>query len=333
MTQTTSSTSSPASSREQVRRLLALLPYLLKHPNARTGEVATLFGVSERQLRADLEVLWFCGLPGLMPGDLIEVDMEAVDGEGVIRVGNAEYLSRPLRLAVDEAVAMLIALRTLAESVDGEERATVTRLVARLEEAAGQAGRVAGHVAVQLPESSLNAGIVAAVREALETKRRLHLTYWVPSRDETTERDVDPLQWVDADGASYLEAWCRSAEDVRLFRLDRIAAATVLDTPSDPPPDVVTRDGGDILRPNIADLVVRLILEPHAAWVAEYYPVESVAARPDGRVDVTMRVKERRWIERLMLRLGGAAEVVEPADLVDTVRRAAREALARYDSK
>jgi len=136
----TQTTSSPASSREQVRRLLALLPYLLKHPNARTGEVATLFGVSERQLRADLEVLWFCGLPGLMPGDLIEVDMEAVDGEGVIRVGNAEYLSRPLRLGVDEAVAMLIALRTLAESVDGEERATVTRLVARLEEAAGQAG-------------------------------------------------------------------------------------------------------------------------------------------------------------------------------------------------
>jgi len=116
-------------------------------------------------------------------------------------------------------------------------------------------------------------------------------------------------------------------------RLDRIAAATVLDTPSDPPPDVVIRDGGDILRPNPADLVVRLILEPHAAWVAEYYPVESVSARPDGRVDVTMRVKERRWIERLMLRLGGAAEVVEPADLGDTVRRAAREALARYGSK
>lgn len=333
MTQTTSSTSSPASSREQVRRLLALLPYLLKHPNARTGEVAALFGVSERQLRADLEVLWFCGLPGLMPGDLIEVDMEAVDGEGVIRVGNAEYLSRPLRLGVDEAVAMLIALRTLAESVDGEERATVTRLIARLEEAAGQAGGVAGNVAVQLPGSSLDPGIVASVRKALKANRQLHLTYWVPSRDETTERDVDPLQWVDADGVSYLEAWCRSAEGVRLFRLDRIAAAIVLDAPSDPPPDVVIRDGGDILRPNPADLVIRLILEPHAAWVAEYYPVESVGAHPDGRVEVTMRVKERRWIERLMLRLGGAAEVVEPADLADTVRRAARDALARYESK
>lgn len=333
MTQTTSSTGSPASAREQVRRLLALLPYLLKHPNAHTGEVATLFGVSERQLRADLEVLWFCGLPGLMPGDLIEVDMEAVDGEGVIRVGNAEYLSRPLRLGADEAVAMLIALRTLAESVDGDERATVTRLIARLEEAAGQAGGVAGNVAVQLPGSSLDPGVVTSVRQALDARRQLHLTYWVPSRDETTERDVDPLQWVDADGVSYLEAWCRSAEDVRLFRLDRIAAATVLDTPSDPPPDVVIRDGGDILRPNPADLVVRLILEPHAAWVAEYYPVESVDARPDGRVDVTMRVKQRRWIERLMLRLGGAAEVVEPGDLADTVRHAARDALARYESK
>jgi proteasome accessory factor C len=290
-----------------------------------------MFGVSERQLRADLEVLWFCGLPGLMPGDLIEVDMEAVDGEGVIRVGNAEYLSRPLRLGVEEAVALLIALRALAESVDGDERATVTRLIARLEEAAGQAGGVAGNVALQLPERHLDPAISSAVRTALAAGRRLHLTYWVPSRDETTERDVDPLQWVEADSVSYLEAWCRSAEDVRLFRLDRIAAATVLDVASSPPADVVTREGaGDILRPNPTDLVVRLVLEAHAAWVAEYYPMESVTALGGGRVEVSIRVKERRWVERLLIRLGGAATVLEPADLIDDVRRTARDALANY---
>jgi len=316
----------PASAREQVRRLLALL----KHPNARTAEVAALFGVTEKQLRADLEVLWFCGLPGLMPGDLIEVDMEAVEGEGVIRVGNAEYLSRPLRLGADEAVSLLVALRALAESVDGVERDTVARLIARLEEAAGQAGRSAGQVTLRMPTLEGDASTQAIVRRALTEHRQVHLQYWVPTRDETTSRIVDPLQWVEADGQGYLEAWCHSATDVRLFRLDRIAEATLLDTPAAPPPGVETREQGSVLTPSEDDLLVRLELEPHATWIAEYYPIESVTPVGGGRVEVSMRVKDARWIERLVLRLGGAARILEPADIDEAVRRAARSALSRY---
>ena len=56
----------------QLPRLLALVPYLLKHPGVQTSEAAALFGVSEEQLRRDLNLLWVCGLPGHGPGDLID---------------------------------------------------------------------------------------------------------------------------------------------------------------------------------------------------------------------------------------------------------------------
>ena len=49
------------------------------------------------------------------PGDLIDIDMDAVDGEGVIHLSNADYLTRPLRLSADEALALVLALRTLRE--------------------------------------------------------------------------------------------------------------------------------------------------------------------------------------------------------------------------
>ena len=52
-----------------------------------------------KTLREDLSVLWMCGMPGLTPGDLIDIDMDAVDGEGVIHLSNADYLTRPLRLS------------------------------------------------------------------------------------------------------------------------------------------------------------------------------------------------------------------------------------------
>ena len=102
-------------SSDQVARLLALVPYLQAHPDADVRTTASVFGVSPRQLIADLNVLWYCGLPGGMPGDLIEVDMDAVESEGRIRLTNADYLARPLRFTLDEAMSLAVALRSLQE--------------------------------------------------------------------------------------------------------------------------------------------------------------------------------------------------------------------------
>jgi proteasome accessory factor C len=122
----------PDSASAQVARLLSMLPYLRAHPYARVSDVAKLFAVSERQVIRDLRVLWFSGLPGLAMGDYIEVDMEAVEGEGVISVSNADYLARPLRLRTDEAVALLVALRTLAAMPGSFERDAIDRAIPKI---------------------------------------------------------------------------------------------------------------------------------------------------------------------------------------------------------
>ncbi len=102
-------------SAEQVARLLALVPYLQSHPDAELGTTADVFGVSTEQLLEDLNVLWYCGLPGGMPGDLIEIDMDTVAASGKIRLSNAEYLARPMRFTPDEAMSLVVALRAVRE--------------------------------------------------------------------------------------------------------------------------------------------------------------------------------------------------------------------------
>ncbi len=82
--------------------------------------------------------------------------------------------------------------------------------------------------------SACSPEILAVVHRGLAEQRRLHLSYYVPARDETTERDVDPMRVSVVEGRSYLEGWCRLADAVRLFRLDRITAATVLDVAGQP---------------------------------------------------------------------------------------------------
>ncbi|MGH3464200.1 MAG: helix-turn-helix transcriptional regulator [Kribbellaceae bacterium] len=314
-----------SSARDQVQRLLALVPYLRDNDGARVDDVAREFGVKPKQILADLKVLWFCGLPGAQMGDLIEIDIDAAEGDGVIHLTNADYLARPLRLAADEALALLTALRTLREVAADTDRAAVDRAIAKLEAAAGAGASAHVHVEPADPE------IAETVNRALAQRRRLHLTYDVPSRDETTERDVDPMRLVVSEGRSYLEAWCRLAEDVRLFRLDRIAAAKLLDLPSEPPPEATPRDlSHGMFQPSEADLLATVRLAPPARWVAEYYPTESVTEDADGSLLITLRVADTAWLQRLVLRLGGYATVVEPVALGDQIAATARTALAAY---
>src|ERR687897_548250 len=274
-------------------RLLALVPYLTARPEGvPLAEVARDFGVPERQLRRDMELLWMCGLPGYGPGDLIDL---AFEGDRV-RVTFTAGMVRPLRLTTDEAVALVVALRTLLELPGLAER-------------------------------------VAVVRAGLERKRALHLHYYVPTRDERTERTVDPMRLLLVDGKWYLEAWCRRSEGVRLFRLDRVDDVVVLDERAAPPPEAHERDvDNGVYQPDPDSPAVRLRLSRSARWVADYYPVDSVQPvdDPPGGLAVTVRTQDLAWARRLVAPLGGEARGEEPAGLAPQGAADAPAAPARY---
>jgi proteasome accessory factor C len=322
-----------SAAREQVARLLALVPYVQSRNEVSLQQAADDFEVRPAQIVKDLNVLWFCGLPGLGMGDLIDIDMEAL-GEGVIRLSNAEYLSRPLRLGSSEASALIVALRTLRDGGDETVRPVVDRALAKLEAAAGDGAALAAQVDVHLSETddtltTLRTELAHAVREG----RQLRLGYYVPARDEATERTVDPLEMVAAEGHTYLDAWCHTAEDRRLFRVDRISEARLLDSPVEDHSDLPARDLSEgIFSPAPTDTLATLALDPTARWVAEYYPVESTEEVGDGTLRVTLRVGDAEWLIRLVLRLGGSARVERPDNLSAAVHTAATEALRNYRS-
>lgn len=317
--------------RDQVARMLALVPYLQDQQGVPVEQVAADFGVEAQTIVNDLNVLWFCGLPEAVTGDMIDVDMEALEVDGVVRLDNADYLRRPLRLTAREALALIVALRTLRDTVAPGEGDAVDRTLAKLESAAGDGAAAAEQV--QLMDSPVDPAVRATAQQALVAGRRVHLTYLVPSRDETTERDVDPMRLVSAEGQTYLEGWCHLAEDVRLFRLDRVVALTVLDHPATPPPEAAPRDlSAGLFQPGDSDVAAVLDLEPRARWIAEYHPVDEVEEGPDGHLRVRMRVGDTAWLRRLVLRGSGGVRVLEPATLASEVRDVARAALAAYPS-
>ena len=310
----------------ELPRLLALVPYLLARPGVSFAVASADFGVTEDRLRKDLNLLWMCGLPGHFPGDLIEIEFEG----DTITLSDPQGVTRPLRLTVDEALALVVALRTLAETPGLADPEPVLRALAKVEEAAGAAALPAGRVEVALEGEQV---VLPVVREALDRGRRLHLVHHSAARDERTERDVDPLRLLVVDGRSYLEAWCRRAEGLRVFRLDRVLEVTVLDVASDPPPGVASRDlSQGLFQAAADDVLVTLLLAPAAAWVADLYPTESAEPTGDGGMLVRLRTPQTRWVRRLALQLGSAGTVLDPPELAEQVRADARQALAAYDA-
>ncbi|MEU8568701.1 WYL domain-containing protein [Streptomyces pathocidini] len=312
---------------DQTRRMLSLVTYLRERPGARVADVARAFGITEDELIADLDVLPMCGT-SFRGGDLLDID---TDGDRIWwhnpdAVGSSS--GEPLRLAADEATALLVAARAVATlpGLRESDRQALLRATAKLEAAAGEAAGASSRLSVTFESEG---GVFADIDRAISERRRVWLRYYSPARDELTEREVDPIRLF-AVGHTYVEAWCRLSEARRTFRLDRVAELRLLDEPADPPPIELRDLSEGLVQPAAEDPEVVVEVGPAGRWVAEYYPHDSAEELADGGLRITLRTPDPASLRRLALRLGPDGRIVSPRDLADSARQAALEALAGY---
>ncbi|WP_063053869.1 helix-turn-helix transcriptional regulator [Nocardia arthritidis] len=316
------------SSRLSVRlsRLLNMIPYFIAHPGISAAEAAADLGVTTKQLMSDLNQLWMCGLPGYGPGDLIDLSFS----EESIEVTFSAGIDRPLRLTSTEATALLVALRSIVDMPGMVDPTAAHAAIAKIESAI--AGGASTDADGRFPTPPQEAPTVAAVRSALALGRALRLVYYSASRDVVSERIVDPIRIVLVDDNSYLQAWCRQAEGVRLFRFDRIEAATGLDELARPPKHATEATAGlDLFQDDPAVPLARLRIHADYAWVLDQYPMHRLAVHPDGSLEATMRFATLDWMARLLLGFGAGVTVLGPPELVAAVRERSNAALAAYE--
>lgn len=301
----------PASVR--VARLLVMVPWLARRGRTTLDELAAAFHVTVEQARDDLGFASLLGVPPYSP-ECYAVDV-VLEGDEV-EVFARPYLRRPPKLTPAEGLALLAAGRTLLEVPGAESTGPLARALTKLERVLGDLDAVA--VDLQHPP------LLAEVRAAAEEGRRLHITYWTAWRDEVSERDIDPRAVYQKAGRWYVDAHCHRAGDLRRFRVDRIQELADTGERFEP--------GGDapdaVFTPGPGEQRVVLDLPANARWVIEAYPNEHEEL--DGRLRVVLHVVGEAWLERLLLRVGPDAVVLEPAHLHDLGARAALRLLANY---
>ena len=287
----------------QVSRLLTLVPYLHQRGWVEVADAAEDFGVTPQQLLRDLEVLVMCGLPGGLPDDLIEIDLEMARDEGVIHLRNAP-VRRPLRFTRDEATSLIVAVEAVREVADAATAQAAQRVIDKL------AALVGGAPPVSIVVAAGDDAVRDKLAAAIEQGQRVRLTYDGAARRETTTPLVDPVRVEVRDGVSYLVAWAVERAGWRNYRLDRVAAVTPAGQPTEehgPAPALA----GWFDEASGAN-VVWLDLDAEAAWVTEYYPARSVEELPGGGVRVGLPVGDPAWLTGLLLRLGPHVRAVDP---------------------
>jgi proteasome accessory factor C len=306
---------------ERLARLLAIVPWVAGREGPLVADVCRRFGVDERELLADLDLLFVCGVYPFTPDTLIEVDV--ADGRVWIRF--ADYFRAPLRLTAPEGLALVAGASALLATPGADPDGALARAVAKLSTVVGVG---ADDAAFDLELGAVDQPVLDAVRAAADAGRRLAIDYYSFGRDGHSSRVIHPWHVFNLHGQWYVRAWCEQATAERLFRVDRITAAAPTEGAARPAPagarSTSVFNGGDELGTVVLDL------RPPAHWVAEQYPNEGIERLVGDVLRVRLRAANDAWLERVLLRAGRDATVVEGDG--DLRPRAAGRVLERYRS-
>jgi predicted DNA-binding transcriptional regulator YafY len=290
----------------QAPRLIELIAWLSQSDTAATisyKAAARKFGVSEQQIRDDLDVL--VRLSDEHKDFLASLRVAIVaDGFTVISRG---AFRRPIQFSAEEGLALLLGLGAVqgGRGVAGKFKKGTETI-----ESAYAIGSA--------PSADLD-GILAIARTARDEKRKLELLY-CGSGGEPSRRVAHVHQIVESAGRWYVIAWCEKVQDFRRFRAERILEARLLSQdfrpqvlfqPIKDPKELLSADGTVTAQVAFSKKIAR--------WLKERYP--HGREQRDGRYVMTFQVADPAWFVREVLQYGAEAEVLGPEGLREAVRR------------
>jgi predicted DNA-binding transcriptional regulator YafY len=225
-------------------RLFQIIQLLRRRRTATTAtHIADRLGVAERTVYRDIRDLVLAGTP---------IDGEAGVGYR-IRPG---YDLPPLMFDRDEIQALVLGARIVRQFGDPAlARASDAILVKVAAIVPKDLAPLVAETRLFVP-STIGAGksahALTLAREALIARRKIQLSYATADGAATT-RTVRPLGIFFWGRTWTLAAWCELRQDFRNFRLDRIAASTMLDETFEDETgtalrDMLARYGPDALR-------------------------------------------------------------------------------------
>lgn len=299
----------------KIDRLIGILSILLQEEKTTAPELAERFEVSRRTINRDIEALCKAGIP----------IRTAQGAGGGISIMDGYRVDRTILTSKDMQM-ILAGLRSL-DSVSGSRY--YRQLMEKIQ--SGSSEFISGRDSVLINLSSWYKGSLApkieVIQSAIENRNLLEFKYYAPSGESS--RIIEPYYLVFQWSSWYVWGWCKSREDYRLFKLNRMDGVKASKQ------NFICRD---VPMPHLSNerifpggIRVKVLFTADMKWrLVEEFGPHCFTEADDGRLLFTSDYTDMDYLVTWLLTFGPKAEVLEPVEVCDIIRRNAEKTLQIY---
>ncbi len=322
----------PKSDKQGTRteRLFATILLLQNRPNMTSRDLAEHFGVSRRTVFRDLRALSDSGVP-----------LTYSEGGGYEILEG--YQLPPLMLTAREAATLIVgtefmklqsdaSMREDADAVSLKIRSVLPREIREYIDQLSDNTVLDPYWVHAVRTEGAESGKWYKLSEAAARSRKVIMEYFVDSRQELTQRRVDPLGLVYYTDHWNLIAFDHLREEIRNFRLDRIEEMFVLSEGFDRPEgfDLQAYLEEDGQQTSSIQVILSFDATAYVRARASIPARVEKETRVKDRVEVTFHFGNQNYLASWLLRFGGTVRVLEPKELADAHLEAAQKIVGYY---
>lgn len=300
----------------KIDRQLGILSILLQQDSVTAPYLAEVFEVSRRTINRDIEDLCRAGIP--------ITTRQGVGGGISIMEG---YKVDRTMLTQGEMQDILAGLRSL-DSVNGTNR--YGQLMEKL--SIGSSEFMVGNQSVLIDLSAWYKDSLAPkiemIRSAIAQHRRLEFYYYSPRQE--SKRCVEPYYLIFRWSSWYVWGWCKTREDFRLFKLNRMDKVTMRET------FVLERD---IPMPDLSNerifpggISVKALFDPDCKWrLVEEFGPDCFTVQENGLLLFQADYTDKENLITWLLSFRDKATLLEPEEIREELRQSILLMKKKYD--
>jgi proteasome accessory factor C len=288
---------------ERYNFMLALTGYLIQNRQQKISDLAKHFGVTEQEIREAAVTISLSGVGLYRPDELFFLDYDLLE-EGIVDVSFAPTLESVPRLSTRQAAAIASGLSYLESVVDESDRVEIKALLDLLSDG----GKRTSELPFKVHPSRFDSEVSLA-RQAIGENRLISCSY-INAANEVSERKIEPISLESNDAIWYLRGYCRTKNEIRIFRLDRMRDIILLDE------ELVRAkyqetDASEIYSVSDSDTNVVFEIDPPGfGLLADYKP--EYPAVGDKTLRVTIPIGDIATLGRVVSKYSGHVRVIEP---------------------
>lgn len=299
-----------------------------KYPNANT--LAKEFELSSRTMQRDIEALrdFLCA----------DIQYDAVKKGYYYPPGTPEIMPG-LKLSDEERFILYLSEIALPEIQPGTQK-TFTKLLQKLylaDEMIDSAECLSGHLSFDFGKGKKASGDKAflALREAINKKVSVKMTYYTAWGKERSERIFDPyhIRWT---SSSWLViGYCHLRKKLRIFAISNIEKIEPTKEkfviPKDFTPEDFIGNAWGIIKGE-PTCIKLLFSDEISEWIAQrkWHKTQEIVFNKDGSMNLSLTVDGLSEITPWILGWGKDVTVLEPPELIEMIKDRAKKILGNY---